>query len=134
MAISNPEGLWIKPILTKRIENEHGWAELKIQYYDENDMTSGYFDILVGRKNEKGHHIHVIKELGGKTIDRTSRKLLHSFTQKIESKLHGKIAEETFIAKFGKPKLPVDIVVEFIGSTKEVIVKDFRFKNSVIFE
>ncbi|MGB9125304.1 MAG: hypothetical protein WCC55_07125, partial [Nitrosotalea sp.] len=112
MTISNPQGLWIKPIPMKRIQNEQRWAEIRIQYENESDLTSGYFDILIGKKNEKGHHIHLIKGLDGKTIERTSRNLLQSFTQKIESKLHGKLAEETFIAKIGNPPIsPVDIAI-----------------------
>lgn len=137
MPISNTEGLWITPIQMKRIENEHGWAELRVRYENDGDSTSGYFDIMVSmkKKNQKGKsRIHVILSLGGKILDFQSRGVAQSITQKIESKLKGKIVEESLILKRDSPKLPVDIVLTFNGATKEVTVTDFRFNNSVIFE
>ena len=41
--------------------------------------------------------------------------------------------EETVILKPTSPKLPVDVIVNYDGTTKAAVV-DFWFKNSVIFE
>ena len=134
MIIVNSEGLWIKPITKRRIDNKHGWAELQVKYDSENDLTTGFFDVLVGRRTDGKLKLHCIISLEGKIISLQHRKVTQSVAQKIESELHGKISEEALILKPTTPKLPVDIKVDYVGSTKEVILRDFRFKDSIIFE
>jgi len=109
----------------ERITSENYWGNVRI--IKDSKTNEEYIDVLVGIKNETRPHVHIGINLDQSLRFVESRDELVTIRRKVESKLRGKLKDETVSYKSNKPAgatLTFDVIVDDPTKTIEVKFRD----------
>jgi len=98
------------------------WLKLRVL---DDDSKQKYYDILGGIKG-KEPHIHFGVDLLGNHIFNEPRNKVQKIRKTIDSRLHGRISDETIILKDTPPKINFVLEVTPDGTSKESKITKFE--------